>query len=91
MPPDSATERTRLSWRRTSLLATVVAVLLVRLAMHEGKGIGAVGVAALCWVGLLVVIQRRVNALDRPVGRALVLTAAACVVFGVLGVVLVAG
>ncbi|WP_117209304.1 DUF202 domain-containing protein [Allorhizocola rhizosphaerae] len=88
-PPDSAHERTRLSWRRTSLVATVVAILLVRLALHEGRGVGVIGVAALCWVGLLVVVQRRVNALTGPVGREIVLTAAACVAFGVLGVVLV--
>lgn len=73
-PPDSATERTRLSWRRTSLVATVVAILLVRLALHQGTGVGVVGIAALCWVGLLVVIQRRVNTLSRtgregPAGR----------------------
>ena len=98
MPPaDSATERTRLSWRRTSLLATVVAILLGRLALQRGEGVGAVGAAALCWVGLLVVVQRRVNALTRagrarsPVGWAVALTAAACVTFGVLGVVLVLG
>jgi hypothetical protein len=90
-PPDSPTERTRLSWRRTSLVATVVAILLLRLALREGQGIGVLGVAALCWVALIVIVQRRVNSLARPAGRAIVLTAAACVAFGVLGVVLVVG
>ena len=59
-PPDSSRERTRLSWRRTTLVATVVAILLARLALRDREGIGVLGIAALCWVGLLVVVQRRV-------------------------------
>lgn len=98
MPSDSgdrgaSPERTRLSWRRTSLVATVVAILLGRMAAQEGKGIGVAALAALCWVALLVLIQRRVHTLARPVPlrstAPLVLTALACLGFATLGVILV--
>jgi hypothetical protein len=88
---DSAPDRTRLSWRRTTLSATVVAALIVRLAL-ERDNLVVIALAALCWVLLLAVIQRRINGLRAP-GRSsrqfTMLTAAACVALGGLGVVLV--
>ncbi|WP_323188031.1 DUF202 domain-containing protein [Streptomyces sp. NBC_00237] len=66
-------ERTRLAWRRTTLSATVVAVLAGKQAVRDGvSGVGVVGAAlsALVWVGFLVVAHGRMRELDRvrPVG-----------------------
>jgi uncharacterized membrane protein YidH (DUF202 family) len=90
-------ERTRLAWRRTALAATVCTLLLVRLALHAGLDqirTTALGLTAGCWIGLLLLTQRRIRAMIRaqPVGvaRLIPLTAAACVGLGLLGVLLIA-
>ena len=99
MPPPSdpggAPERTRLSWRRTSLTATVSAILLLRLALEHPNRALAITVsalAALCWVTLLVLVQKRVRALPATLTSAtpLILTTLGCLGLGVLGVVLIA-
>lgn len=97
MPPvDSgrAPERTRLAWRRTSLSATAAVILLVRLALEHTDRTLAITVAALAgllWVLLVVLTQRRVQAL--PVAlrstATLLLTTLACLALGLLGVVLI--
>ena len=96
-PPDTggSAERTRLAWRRTSLSATVAAILLLRLALnhpHPGLAIAVSALAALSWVTLLVLSQRRVRALPATLVSAapLVLTTAGCLCLGLLGVVLIA-
>lgn len=100
MPPASrhdpgvAAERTRLSWRRTSLTATISALLLVALALqHQSRSVAIAvsAVAALCWVILIALVQRRVSTLPgTPVSaRLLVLFALACLSLGILGVVLI--
>ncbi len=93
MPPDSsaARERTRLSWRRTTLTATAVAVLIARLALQH-HSVAIIALTGLCWVFLLVVIQQRILALKtagRPPRRLTMSTALACLVLAALGVVLV--
>ena len=74
-----AAERTRLSWRRTTLSATtVVLVAAIRLALVRlGHPVGvasparpalagvAAALIAVAWVGLLAVAGRRVRQLDR--------------------------
>ncbi|UFR05444.1 DUF202 domain-containing protein [Streptomyces sp. Go40/10] len=64
--PGLQPERTRLAWRRTTLSATVAAVLAVKSALH-GRGPAAGIVAcALCgalWLGFLGVAQHRIRAL----------------------------
>jgi uncharacterized membrane protein YidH (DUF202 family) len=104
MPPASepavtdtggAPERTRLSWRRTSLTATVAVILLLRLALeHHNRALAITvsALAALSWVTAIVFIQRRVRALPATLTSAtpLVLTAVGCLCLGVLGVVLIA-
>lgn len=103
MPPQSdqqtdpgvAPERTRLSWRRTSLSATVAAILLMRLALtHPNRALAITisALGALSWVALLVVVHRRVHALPATLTSALplVLTTLGCLCLGVLGVVLIA-
>lgn len=95
MQPDSAPERTRLSWRRTTLAGTAVLILLVRLALLQDNESGALisaALGALCWVALLATVQRRIReipAQTRPSRWILATCAAACACFGALGVVLV--
>ena len=90
-----ASERTRLSWRRTSLTATVAAILLLRLALqHQNRSVAIAvsAIAALGWVVLIVLVQRRLRALPATLAsaRPLVLITLACLGLGVLGVVLIA-
>ena len=73
-PPDPADvaraiERTRLSWRRTSLTATVVLVIGVfRLLLPHPSWPTVVGVMlfALVWLGIVTGAQRRISALMSP-------------------------
>jgi uncharacterized membrane protein YidH (DUF202 family) len=64
--PGLQPERTRLAWRRTTLSATVAAVLAVKTA--PAGGVSAAGVVACvlccgCWVGFLWVGHRRIRGL----------------------------
>jgi uncharacterized membrane protein YidH (DUF202 family) len=64
-----AVERTRLSWRRTSLTATGVLVIgAFRLLLPHPSGATVVGVVlfAVAWLGLVVAVQRRITALMGP-------------------------
>ncbi|MCC5475050.1 DUF202 domain-containing protein [Streptomyces sp. JA03] len=64
--PGLQPERTRLAWRRTTLSATMAAVLAVKTVLHGGVSATGVTVCALCCVlflGFLAVAHRRIRAL----------------------------
>ncbi|MGI5213528.1 DUF202 domain-containing protein [Plantactinospora sp. CA-290183] len=89
-----AVERTRLSWRRTRLAVTVIAVLAVRLALSRGA-VGAVVVAltALGWLAVLVLTHPRYAGASGTratgPGHVLPLTALVSAGFAGLGLLLV--
>ncbi|MFJ9350144.1 DUF202 domain-containing protein [Streptomyces sp. NPDC101237] len=70
--PGLQPERTRLAWRRTTLSATVAALLAARTALHGSTSAGGVLTCAACcglWLGFLLVAHHRIRALaaaDRP-------------------------
>ncbi|MEU8775921.1 DUF202 domain-containing protein [Streptomyces sp. NPDC048606] len=68
-------ERTRLAWRRTTLAASVVAVLAIRQTLHgSGSPVEVAGAAVVTfvWLAFLGVAHRRIRALAaaRPPGLA---------------------
>lgn len=96
--PDSGSasaERTRLSWRRTTLSATAAALLMVRLAVRgDGQALAVLAIAAtmLGWLAQLWITHRRIQAMAHrepaSVGRTLPATALLVVGLAVVGVVL---
>ncbi|WMX47818.1 DUF202 domain-containing protein [Streptomyces roseicoloratus] len=72
--PGLQPERTRLAWRRTTLSATVVAVLAAKQAIHDdvtAPGLVAAGLSALVWIGFLAVAHRRIQSLHATRPQAL--------------------
>ncbi|WP_370411321.1 DUF202 domain-containing protein [Streptomyces fradiae] len=85
--PGLQPERTRLAWRRTTLSATVVAVLAGKQAIHDevtATGLLAAGLSALVWIGFLAVAHRRIQSLEAARPRVMslrgALLAVACTV-----------
>jgi Domain of unknown function (DUF202) len=91
----TATERTRLAWRRTALSGTAVSLLTARLAIRDGLrplplALGALAVVG--WGGLLLLSRYRLGsagASGAPPGWVPVATAACLTWFAVLGAALV--
>ncbi|MFF7364493.1 DUF202 domain-containing protein [Streptomyces sp. NPDC008125] len=85
--PGLQPERTRLAWRRTTLSATVAAVLAGKQALHGGATLAAttaLALSAAAWIGFLRVAHRRVRetgtARPEPLAPRAALVAAACTV-----------
>ena len=90
-PPGAQVERTVLSWRRTSVSFTVVALLLARLAVIEAsRPVAVVAVAAvgLTWAGAIHLTRLRIRSLTLPVGRTLPLAVILILLYCVTGTLL---
>ncbi|MFI7292378.1 DUF202 domain-containing protein [Streptomyces sp. NPDC050121] len=64
--PGLQPERTRLAWRRTTLASTVVAVLALKAALHDGASVPGILAGALAcglWLAFLLLAHRRIHAL----------------------------
>ncbi|MFF9865627.1 DUF202 domain-containing protein [Streptomyces sp. NPDC013953] len=85
--PGLQPERTRLAWRRTTLSATVAAVLAARQALHDdvtAGGLVGAALSLLVWLAFLGLAHRRMQALGTARPRSLaprgVVATAACTV-----------
>ena len=90
-PPGAQLERTMLSWRRTSVSFTVVALLLARLAVIEAPrpvAVVAVATVGLTWAGAVHLIRMRISAIRRPVRRILPLVVTLILLYCVTGTLL---
>ncbi|WP_433216045.1 DUF202 domain-containing protein [Dactylosporangium sp. CS-047395] len=73
-PPGAQIERTQLSWRRTLVSVTAVALLLARLvAVHLPPVPAACAVAAvgLVWAAAVRLVRHRMRTVATPIGREL--------------------
>jgi hypothetical protein len=90
-PLETQLERTVLSWRRTTVSFTAVALLLARLAaVQASRPVAVVAVAAigLTWAGAIHLTRLRVRSLTRPVRRTLPLIVALILLYCVTGTLL---
>jgi Domain of unknown function (DUF202) len=95
-PFETQAERTRFSWRRTTLATTLVVLLIGRLAIHDGvtvlSGLG-LAFALMAWLAILGSTHRRIQAISHRVpaviGHTLPIVAASMVVFATIGIVMI--
>ncbi|MEV4512437.1 DUF202 domain-containing protein [Dactylosporangium sp. NPDC049525] len=90
-PLDTQLERTVLSWRRTTVSFTVMALLLARLAvLQTPRPVALVAVAAvgLTWAGAIHLARVRIRSITRPVRRTLPLIVTLILLYCVTGTLL---
>jgi uncharacterized membrane protein YidH (DUF202 family) len=90
-PLETQLERTMLSWRRTSVSFTAVALLLARLAVIQAPrplALLAVATVGLTWAGAMHLTRTRIGALTRPVRRTLPLIVTLILLYCVTGTLL---
>jgi hypothetical protein len=94
--PGLAAERTRLAWRRTTLSATVVALLAVHQAVVGERTpvhLGALAAVAGCLLAVLTLAHRRITALARgqrvAVGRSPAVLGLLVIAYAGLGLLLI--
>jgi hypothetical protein len=90
-PPGAQLERTMLSWRRTTVSFTAVALLLARLAVLEApRPLAVVAVAAigLTWAGAIHLVRMRIRSLTLPVRRTLPLVVTLTLLYCATGTLL---
>jgi hypothetical protein len=90
-PPGAQLERTQLSWRRTLVSMTVVALLLARLAavhLAPVPAACAVAVAGLVWAATVGITLRRIRAIATPVRRELPSLVALILLYCAMGTLL---
>ncbi|MET9804194.1 DUF202 domain-containing protein [Streptomyces sp. NPDC006368] len=85
--PGLQPERTRLAWRRTTLSATVAAVLAAKQAVHHdvtAAGLLGAALSLLVWLGFLGVAHRRMRVLGAarpgPMTPRVAVAAVACTI-----------
>ena len=84
-------ERTALSWRRTLVSFTIVALLLARLAATEAPrpvAVLAILAVGLLWAGAVHAVRLRIRSLAVPAGRTLPLVVGLVVLYGTMGTLL---
>ncbi|WP_426510529.1 DUF202 domain-containing protein [Dactylosporangium sp. McL0621] len=72
--PGLQVERTQLSWRRTLVSLTAVALLLARLAavhLTPGRAAWAIAAVGLVWAAAAGLVRRRMRSVVTPIGREL--------------------
>jgi hypothetical protein len=86
-------ERTRLSWRRTTLAATITALLAIRVALADPARAPLIGLVVLGWLATLWLAHGRITTLGRDpeaaIGRSPAALALLTVGYSALGIVLV--
>ncbi|MEV0566902.1 DUF202 domain-containing protein [Dactylosporangium sp. NPDC050588] len=90
-PPGAQLERTMLSWRRTTVSFTAVALLLARFAVIEAPrpvALAAVAAVGLTWAVAIHLIRMRIAGLTRPVRRTLPLVVTLILLYSLTGTLL---
>ena len=90
-PLETQLERTVLSWRRTTVSFTAVALLLARLAAVQAArpvAVVAVAIIGLTWAGAVHLTRMRIRSLTLPVRRTLPLIVTLILLYCVTGTLL---